>query len=145
MTIKTFKTTERFSYLWLKYVNGFNLSVHCAKCLEGKYSRLFPFRKKVLELSEAALDEYQAKYMYLCGVTNEYSRNLHIAFEYAEGETLHYIDGKTIVVIENARQIEIIELSSYQAEPKGKFAIYNTCRNWRFAYQMTHSKDESEL
>lgn len=141
MRLVRFETTEFFRYLWLKYVTGFDLSVHCARCLVGQYSRMFPYRKRVTELYNEPLEEHSAKWLYLCGVSNRYENNLHIAFEEAEGETLLYDDGKTIVEIEGARQIPIIQLESYDKEPKGHLKEFNTCRNWRFAYQMTYGAE----
>lgn len=138
MKLVRFETTEFFRYLWLKYVTDFDLSVHCARCLIGQYSRIFPFRGRVTEMYNEPLEEHTAKWLYLCGVSNRYENNLHIAFEEAEGETLFYDDGKTIVEIEGARQIPIVQLESYPLEEKGNLKEYNTCRNWRFAYQMTH-------
>lgn len=139
--IRVFNTRETFSYLWLKYVTDFDLTNHCAKCLIGEYSKAFEKGGNTQTVFDLPLNEYDAKYYYLCGVTKPYrwSRNLHVAFEYAKGETLHYDDGKTLLFIENARQITIEEQSHY-ISPFGHLRSYNTCRNWRFAYQMTHAE-----
>ncbi|MEQ1906146.1 MAG: DUF6573 family protein [Pirellulaceae bacterium] len=43
-TIKvTVKQERAFKFLWLKYVRGFNPTHHCARCLNGNYSTLFPY------------------------------------------------------------------------------------------------------
>lgn len=139
--IREFKTTEVFSYLWLKYVVDFDLTNHCAKCLIGEYSSAFRKGECTPIIKEFILNEHDAKYYYLCGVTKPYKwiRNLHVAFEYANGEFLHYNDGRTTLLVENARQINIKPQTNYISQ-FGHLRSYNTCRNWRFAYQMTHNK-----
>lgn len=136
--IVEFSTTERFSYLWMKYINGFDLNVHCARCLLGEYSKIFPYGKAVRYLNNEVLNEYGAKYYYICGVTKPYrwKDNLHIAFRYKEGSGFIYNDGRTRLVMDNAEQIIIREQKEYRIQ-FGDLAAYNTCRNWRFAYQMT--------
>ena len=136
--IELFRTEENFRYLWLKYVTGFDLSQHCAKCLFGRYSTYFriggsPMKHGIgLRLYEARADFY-----YLCGVTTpfRYADNMHLVFRYEKGSQVIYDDGKTQVVIQDAAQVEIKELPSYDLDPHGALAEYNTCRNWRFAYQ----------
>lgn len=57
-----------FKYFWLKYVRGFDPTVHCAKCLLGDYSQkvnLFMPVNTEIELNE--FSDY--KCLYLCGVT----------------------------------------------------------------------------
>ena len=132
--IEIFSTSKNFRYMWLKYVTGFDLSVHCANCLIGNYSKKIPIKDNAV-----LLDEFEAKYYYLCGVSIPYKweDNLHVAFRYKEGGRIQYDDGHTMVVISDAEAIEIKALNSYDLHPKGKFKTYNTCRNWRFAYQTT--------
>ena len=136
--IKEFRTNEHFGYLWLKYVNGFDLSKHCAKCLIGDYSKAFRYGSNNVELRYYALNEHGAKYFYLCGVTSPYrwNRNLHVAFQYSQGESFTFEDGYTKLEILNARQIPIYARKYYNIL-HGDEKSYNTCRNWRFAYQMT--------
>lgn len=90
---------------------------------------------------DKVLNEATANFFYLCGVTTpyRYRDNLHIAFRYKEGCQLIYDDGQTSLIIDNAERIEIIEQTSYEKEPSGSITEFNTCRNWRFAYQITHN------
>ena len=134
-TIRVFKTSQRFKYFWCKYVNGFNLDVHCAKCLIGHYSKKVSADKCIIN---ATLNEYDCKYYYICGVTTPYVwvNNFHLAFELAPNEILEYYDGNTYIAIENARQIPIIK-RDYRDAKFGNNKSFNTCRNWQFAYQMS--------
>lgn len=140
--IKHFVSEENFKFVWLKYIFGFDLSIHCAKCLIGKYSAHIPFGiKNGIKIIDKPLNEEKSRLFYLCGVTTpyRYEDNLHIAFEYAEGEVLRYNDDKTSIEIENARWIPI-KVLDYSQHPCGKMREYNTCRNWRFAYQQIFNK-----
>lgn len=139
-TIVSFSTSRTFGYLWLKYITGFDLSVHCARCLIGAYSRHFKFGSKSRSYANLRLDEAKAQYYYLCGVTAPFvwRDNLHVAFRFKKGSRVEYNDGNTTIVIEDAEQIEIKMLPSYDQEAGGEDRAYNTCRNWRFAYQIIH-------
>lgn len=137
MRIVDFKSVYSYKYLWLKYVTGFNLDVHCARCLLGNYSK----KVGVYSLYNGAmhnieLDEYPYRYIYLCGVTIPYrwENNLHLALEYCEGGYVVFDECGVHVEVENAKRIEI-KTRPYYAHPKGHLREYNTCRNWRFAYQ----------
>ena len=136
--ISEFNTTETFGYLWLKYVTGFDLSVHCAKCLRGEYSTQLSADTKHEQF--IALNEHTCQYYYLCGVTKPYlwRKNLHIAFRYKKGSCIEYNDGETQVTIVDAERIPIKNLGDYGLERNGNKPAYCTCRNWRFAYQMTY-------
>lgn len=132
---------EKFKFLWLKYVEAFDLSIHCARCLVGRYSKHIPYgATNGVHIVNKYLNEHRGRYYYLCGVTQpyRYNDNLHIAFEYADGEILRYTDNHTTVEIENARLIPITRQENYSKHQFGHIEAYNTCRNWRFAYQETY-------
>lgn len=131
-TIRHIKQNVLFKYLWLKYVTGVNLDVHCARCLVGPYSkRISP---NLQEQHDVALSEFDGKYYYLCGVSSPYrwERNFHLAFRYKQGETLRVNENGIEIEIENAERVPIVKWSSYE-HPKGVNSAYNTCRNWQFA------------
>jgi len=138
-TIETFSTSQHFRYLWLKYVEGFDLSVHCARCLRGKYSARV--NAGTIRAYELRLNEAEARYFYLCGVTSPYcwNDNLHVAFRFKPGAVLTFNEKGTRIIIRNAERIEIKRQESYALSEHGNDPAYNTCRNWRFAYQMTHT------
>ena len=134
-TIRIFSTKVKFRYFWAKYVDGFNLNVHCARCLLGHYSKKVAPDKSLINV---ALDEHASRYYYICGVTTPYvwANNFHLAFEFAPNEILEYYDDNTHIAIENARQIPIVK-RDYRDAKFGNNNSYNTCRNWQFAYQMS--------
>lgn len=128
-----FTTEDSWSFLWLKYVEGVDLSKHCARSLVGRYSSLFPYRKKVSQVV-AELDEADTNLYYLCGVSRPYvyENNLHVAFRKAPGESFSMDFRNTHVVVTNAQRIDIVKEPVYFCK-FGDVPEYNTCRNWQFA------------
>lgn len=137
--IRKLDLKQPYRYVWLKYVNGFDLSQHCAKCLRGTYeSRINreTFHYENLELPPSP-------YYYFCTVQT-YPTNIHLAFEEAEGETITYEDYRYSIVIENARQIHFDSSRINWALPNARLKAFNTCRNWQFANWITAEKANSK-
>jgi hypothetical protein len=123
--IKEAKITANFKYLWLKYVKGFDITEHCAKCLLGEYE------KQVSPKGIFTGDLPIAPYYYLCGVSMPFvwANNFHLAFEAKEGSTLVIERNGIVLVIDNAVELEI-KPPTIQLTHKKEFT---TCRNWQFA------------
>jgi hypothetical protein len=131
-TIRVVVKQERaFRFLWLKYVRGFNPKVHCARCLNGNYSKLFPYSSGYVapQTIEGVLDESDAPWIYLCGVTKKWEWNVHVAGQYEAGTITNYSDERIDVEIRDFRQLPI-DASKTPEAPK-EFA---TCRNWQFGW-----------
>lgn len=129
--------TGSFKYLWLKYITGVNLKVHCARSLIGTYSKYVSSEVKKIE-EPVLLDEAEAKVYYLCGVTTPYKwiDNFHLAFKEQEGSKL-YVNRKGIEIeIDNAVEIPITDKFIDKADPNANKKAYYTCRNWQFAYML---------
>jgi len=137
--IRELKIKQRYRYVWLKYVNGFDLSQHCARCLRGTYeSRV---KRDVLEYRDLQLPA--SSYYYFCTVY-QYNTNIHLAFVEAEGETIKIEDDRYSIVIENARQIRFDASRIDQTLPGARLKAFNTCRNWQFAnWIVAGSKQET--
>lgn len=126
-----------YKILWLRYVNGVDLSKHCMYSLLGHNDRrIYPFMKKVwnLELKES-------RYYYLCGVdlNFDWNKNLHLAWRYSCGEVLE-VDNEFIRCrIINARRMEISSRYIDWSLPHAHDRFYNTCRNWWFANMIARS------
>jgi hypothetical protein len=138
--IKSIVRHGKFRYLWLKYVRGVNLNVHCAKCLLGDYSK--QVSNDMQPAQEVSLDEYGARYYYLCGVALPYKweNNFHLAFVYCEGETISVNRHGIEIEIENAIEIAIQPISAKDNSlPHAEKKEYYTCRNWQFAVAVKDS------
>lgn len=118
-----------FRYWWLKHVVGYDLSVHCARCLRGKYDRRINRQMATGEPIELA-----SPLVYLCGVSPRWVTNFHAAAEHAPGRRFEVdtYNGFT-VRFANARRIDIEPLpEGYDGLPRE----FTTCRNFQFAVQM---------
>jgi hypothetical protein len=115
--------------VWLKYVNGFDLSVHCAKCLIGTYDKQVKRETSIYHNLELP----PSPYYYFCAVY-KYETNIHLAFVAAEGERIVIDNEYYHAVIENARQIKFDNSRIDRNHPCARLAAYNTCRNWQFAH-----------
>lgn len=126
--------TAPFSYLWLKYVHGVDLNVHCAKCLLGDYEQRI--NANAPEFGNIRLRE--APYYYLCGVSRPYvwSRNFHLAFREKEGSVLEMKSNGIHVILQNAERVTFSQEDIDPGDPHAKSKAYYTCRNWQFAHKI---------
>ena len=123
-----------FRYLWLKYVTGVNLNVHCAGCLKGEYStkiNIDLYREK-----QILLHEHPSRILYMCGVARPYKweNNFHLAMREAEGESFNVDEHGVTMTVMNAIPLPIDSIAVEAiAHPKRLDPKFHTCRNWRFA------------
>ncbi len=134
--ITSIEVGSKFRYLWLKYVVGVSLGVHCARCLKGEYSQ--HINKDLKQSRDFSLDEAPALAYYLCGVASPYSweKNFHLAFRYKKGSRIRIAEHGISVKIEDAERIDIlpVDLDKINSPHKDN-KRYVTCRNWQFAHQ----------
>lgn len=118
-----------FKYWWLKSVVGYDLSVHCARCLRGSYDRRM---NKTMGTGEKIA--LRGDLVYLCGVSPRWSTNFHAAARVAEGQSFEVDTYNGFRVrFENAERIEFPSLpDDYAGLPKA----FTTCRNFQFAVHM---------
>ena len=138
VTIEYAELKGNYKILWLRYVNGVDLSNHCMKSLLGHNDkRVRGFMRRLPE--NLRLEE--SRYYYLCGVDAEFvwARNLHLAFAYSCGEVLE-VDNEFIRCrILNARRLEISDRYIDWSLPQSRNKYFNTCRNWWFANMIARS------
>lgn len=135
--ITEMQVTGKFRYLWLKYVNGVNLKVHCARSLLGVYSTKISAQMQSIK-KPIVLDEDESEIFYLCGVALPYKweNNFHLAFKRKVGAKLHVERNGIKITIENAVEIPITPDYIEPTDPNAKKKEYATCRNWQFAYML---------
>lgn len=135
-TITKLEVKGKYRYVWLKYVDGFNLLEHCAKSLVGNYSKLV--NKATAHYSDLLLNEFDSKIYYLCGVSEpyEYDRNIHIAFIHKKGASFTFSDGTIDIEVQNAMRLPFGTYSINRKDPLSQRKEYATCRNWQFANEL---------
>ena len=136
VTIREIETNREWKYIWLKYVNGFDLSHHCAKCLLGMFSS--KIHNRIKHEKNIVLNESKARYYYLCGVSEPYiwKENFHLAFKEVRGSVIDFDENGIHVIIENAEQIPFSEADVNWGLEHADKKEYYTCRNWQFANKM---------
>lgn len=134
--IEEIRVAAPFRYLWLKYVRGVDLDIHCADCLLGDNSELVSPTMGA-EAHGLVLDEYPGEIFYLCGVTKPYDwdRNFHLAFRLAPGEKLVFEEHGVSLSLLNAQRIdfEAFDVRKKSSSPNRTKLVFNTCRIWIFA------------
>lgn len=142
--VLTWTRRAEYSSIWLKYVNGVNLSTHCIESLVG--GRQKPLDRHQLTERLELTQHRQPLAWYLCGVTYPYrwTENAHLAFEYVPGATW---EGEAtvpglLVKLENCLPIEgwgpdsVPEGAEFSQDRQ-----YATCRNWQFAWWLRQNRD----
>ena len=134
VTIQQLSVSAPVSYLWLKYVHGVDLSVHCAKCLLGEYEPAV--NPHTPEFTNIELQP--APYYYLCGVSRPYVwyRNFHLAFKEKEGSILEVKRNGIHIILNNAEEVKFSQSDVDTSDPHAKSKSFYTCRNWQFAYKI---------
>ena len=136
--IEQMKIDKPFKYLWLKYITGIDVSVHCAKTFKGEYSKKVnkePLQENI-SLDEVDLSKCRYQFYYLCGVSTPYvyQSNVHVAFMYKEGSTVHLNQNGIEIKIKDACQLNITPEDIDKAMKESRLKTYYTCRNWQFAH-----------
>jgi hypothetical protein len=127
-------TLTGFRHWWLKRVEGFDLSVHCARCIRGPYDRRI--RR---DMPTGVSIDIAAPMVYLCGVASNrrWINNFHAPVVWTEGASAEFSTFNGFDVrFDNARAIAI------EALPDGYLGLgkdFTTCRNFQFAVQMNRA------
>lgn len=144
MTTPTITLHRRgdFSSIWLKYVTGVDLDVHCIRSLIGGRHHGIELYARHQTLT---LDQHTPTPLafYLCGVSTPYDwrRNAHLAFVAAPGETWSgeaAVPGLTVELTNAAPVFGWGEQSIDTTHPYAGARLYRTCRNWQFAHELVN-------
>ncbi len=127
---------HRYKYLWLIYINGIDITVHCQQSLIGLRSRKFSLgaRDGYAEPAPIELNECVAPYYYICGGGLSYQENLHIAFRYKENHSFEVQTPREYWIIDHAERIEILESYIDKSDSNYSDDLFRRCRNWQFAH-----------
>ena len=143
----TLKGSAKYESLWMVYVDGVELSVHCQRSLLGPKSvksKRFGSneRRGEADAPPIVLDEAVTPYYYICGLASprNWENNLHIAFRYKPGSVIEVETERERWIIENAERIDILESYVDKNDPNYHDDQYRTCRNWQFAHYVASQK-----
>jgi DNA repair photolyase len=125
-----------YTYLWVKYVVGFDARYHCAaglKCAPNLKDNGYhwPNGAQQFTPSKHMLNKNPYEYIYLCGVAqSRWADNLHIPMQHAPGETIEDVTYRGVpILIQNARRLPIPWIEDgWNGFPQS----FTTCRNWQF-------------
>lgn len=135
--------SQKFRWLWMKYVSGVNDAKHCTNCIRGKYGKLLSKHNASLnESPRLVLDEQPADSfarIYICGVIKKgypksnYAHNLHAVIRPSPGSSDDFAFENWQLRVNNGI-FELIPAESdlplhYQHLP----AEFTTCRIFRWA------------
>ncbi|MDX1964620.1 MAG: hypothetical protein SFX18_15830 [Pirellulales bacterium] len=138
----TFHNAQEFRLFWVKYVTGFDPSAHCARCLIGKYSSLFPYGPPRQQHVAGELQEHPGQYVYLCGYTGVWKKNLHIVGTPDPQAYIEYSDHRLDLVLEGMRPVPIRPADNPPDLPEE----FLTCRCWQFGWHaFPHAARQLEL
>jgi hypothetical protein len=126
-----------YAIMWLAGIRNINLEKHCLESF-GKADR-YPLNRRASRQSAVLAAENPPLAWYLCALPYpwEWSKNAHLAFEYAEG---HHWEGPALVrdfqvTLDHARPITGWGEHSIPATARRRNQFrYRTCRNWQFAW-----------
>ena len=133
VTITKLEFKNDYHIIWLRYISGVDLTQHCMNGLKGKNDK----RVKGHKLSYETMDLPEAKYYYLCGVKT-YNMNVHIAFRHLEGSKISIDNEFVSCEIDNAELYPINKDAINWKLPQANEELFNTCRNWWFANQISN-------
>jgi hypothetical protein len=129
-----------FRYFWMKSVEGFNASAHCATCLKGEYVKSVGLH--LLASRPALVTAEEGTLFYLCGVAKPYAwaKNAHLAIRVRKGATctLHLHTGQSITIM-GGEQVPFDDKAARE-HYSTKSSAYLTCRNFQFGAALEHGR-----
>jgi len=144
--------SDKFMWLWMKYVSGVNDQYHCTNCLRGKYGTLLSkhnlalMSTPTLNLDEQSSGSYS--FIYICGVLKKgyprtnYPHNLHAVIKPCAGSSDEFQFENWNLVATNGVFVPIpgeLELPPrYRRLPPE----FTTCRIFRWAVCSTLNTDK---
>ncbi|MBI4977968.1 MAG: hypothetical protein HZC28_10810 [Spirochaetes bacterium] len=147
ITIKKVSVKARYKFIWLKSIEGLDMSKHCAAGLIGSTYTTRVMHEEIINKSSdkhLTLRSRNGLY-YLCGVSEPYiwKKNFHLPFKYAENKLIQFESNGIEVETINAERIELHDVNRQKCRfPGAHFPEYYTCRNWQFANMLINNEIE---
>ncbi|MEU7576782.1 hypothetical protein AB0B50_04170 [Streptomyces sp. NPDC041068] len=139
---------DRYSIMWLAGIRELDLTQHCLKtfadCDRPHIST--KLRHQTLHLPYA--NPPAAWYLCALPIPWDWSRNAHLAFEYAPGETWQ---GDALVTGLGVRLTNAVPVTGWGEHSIPSDAsnrnsrLYRTCRNWQFAWWLRQNRNTPQV
>ena len=140
MNIERLIIKKPLRYLWLKSVTGINLNVHCAKCLEGEYSKLV--NNRITDYYNLDVKHSPTGIYYLCGVSKPYVWENNFHFALIESNESIEVDNDLVYLKANNCSLINFSENDIPVELKSNVSkAYYTCRNWQFANKLANTPE----
>ncbi|MCX4666535.1 hypothetical protein OG453_07605 [Streptomyces sp. NBC_01381] len=139
---------DNYRIMWLAGIRDLDLTQHCLKAFGEPDRHHINTHRPRQTLQLPATNPPTAWYLCALPIPWDWSRNAHLAFEYAPGETW---EGDALVrglgvQLTNARPIlGWGEQSIPSGTPKRNSRLYRTCRNWQFAWWLRANRDVPDV
>lgn len=143
--------SNKFKWLWSKYVIDGNDKKHCTNSLKGKYSKKFSKHNENFNEDRVIIfDEVEEfKAIYICGVINKgysskknYPHNVHAAIIPKEGANDKWEFDGWEMSVENGYFDVIPEIEDLPLNYRNLEDEYITCRIFRWAIGYFFSNDK---
>lgn len=135
---------DRYHIMWLAGIRELDLTQHCLKTFaeSDRHHVDTKLRRQTLRLPTT--NPPVAWYLCALPIPWDWSRNAHLAFEYAPGETW---EGDALVRGLGVRLTNAHPISGWGEHsiphnaPRRTSRLYRTCRNWQFAWWLRSHRD----
>jgi hypothetical protein len=143
--------SDKFMWLWMKYVSGVNDQFHCTNCIRGKYGRLLSKHNLALTstpsltLDEQSIGSYS--FIYICGVLKKgyprtnYPHNLHAVIKPCASASDELRFENWILAVTNGVFEPIPGERDLPARYRSLSPEFTTCRIFRWAVCSTLNHD----
>jgi hypothetical protein len=120
-----------FHYFWGKWVQGFDPTEHCARCLLGDFEKAISPAWKTGDELEIACKP--GEILYVCGVAEPYnwSKNFHLPLRIGQGQFTKQLSNSMLIRVSGATEILFDALSARELYPR-KDHRFLSCRNFQF-------------
>jgi uncharacterized protein (DUF779 family) len=123
-------------YTWAKYVEVFDDTNHCAKCLKGKWPQVI--NEKMVANQDIILPLDEGKPFYICGVAYpwSYHNNMHLAVigKIGSESRLELYTGD-VLLVKDAERYLFDDKAARELYPEYS-EEYLTCRCFQFGAQL---------
>lgn len=139
---------DRYTIMWLAGIRELDLTQHCLKTFANCDRPYISTKLRYQTLHLPSENPPAAWYLCALPIPWDWSRNAHLAFEYAPGETWQ---GNALVGGLGVRLTNAVPVTGWGEHsippdtPKRSSRLYRTCRNWQFAWWLHQNRGTPQV